>query len=346
MDFIIKQWFKYYTKETCRALGLVLSGTAIVCTIVCIKYKPAYTVTLAGEYLGVVESKELVNNRIDKFLNDNTDNIAFREITALPDYEMKLMSRSIETEDAKVVSLVQGTVNTTYRYYAITVDGETKGILNTEKEANDIINNIKSDLEDGVKLDIGMIEVYTGEKNTSNSVEVSNTINSIKLAKVEEYKKEKAEKEKAIAKQKMLAKARTSVPTSGVSGNIQGMNLVIPVNGTVTSRFGSVSSVRSSAHTGLDISASKGTGIRPIANGTVIFASYKGSYGNLIIIDHGNGVQSYYAHCNAIYVSAGQSVSTGTVIGAVGSTGNSTGSHLHLEMRINGAPINPQSYLY
>ena len=65
MDFIIKQWFKYYTKETCRALGLVLSGTAIVCTIVCIKYKPAYTVTLAGKYLGTVENKEIVDNRIN-----------------------------------------------------------------------------------------------------------------------------------------------------------------------------------------------------------------------------------------------------------------------------------------
>ena len=346
MDFIIKQWFKYYTKETCRALSLVLSGTAIICTIVCIKYKPAYTVTLAGEYLGVVEDKEIVDNRIDKFLNDSTGNVAYREITAMPEYEFKLMSRGIQTEEATVVAAVENTVTTTYRYYAVTVDGETKGILNTEQEANEIINNVKSGLEEGVSLDIGMVEVYTTEKNSSNSVEVSNTLNSIKLAKVEEYKKEQEEKAKEEAKQKMLAKAKSSVPTSGVSGSIQGMSLVIPVNGTVTSRFGTVSSVRSSAHTGLDISTSKGTGIRAVANGTVIFASYKGSYGNLIIIDHGNGVQSYYAHCNAIYVSVGQSVSTDTVIGAVGSTGNSTGPHLHLELRVNGVPVNPQNYLY
>ena len=346
MDFIIKQWFKYYTKETCRALGLVLSGTAIVCTIVCIKYKPAYTVTLAGEYLGTVESKEIVDNRIDKFLNDNSDNIAYREIVALPEYEMKLMSRDMNTDEAKVVALVEDTVTTTYRYYAVTIDGETKGILNTEKEANDIINNLKEGLEEGVTLDVGMTEVYTEEKNSSNAIEVENTLNSIKFAKVEAYKKEKAEKEKIAARQRLLAKARSSVPTSGVSGNIQGMNLVIPVNGTVTSRFGMVSSVRSSAHTGLDISTSRGTGIRPIANGTVIFAAYKGSYGNLIIIDHGNGVQSYYAHCNALYVTAGQYVSTDSVIAAVGSTGNSTGPHLHLELRVNGTPVNPQSYIY
>lgn len=345
MDFIIKNWFKYYTKETCRALGLVATGTALVVTIVCIKYKPAYKVTLAGEYLGVVESKEIVDNRIDKFLNDNSGNVAYREITAMPEYEYKLMSRNLETEEAKVVAAVQEKVNTTYRYYAVTVDGETKGILNSEQEANEVINKIKADLMEGVNFNIGMAEVFTNEKNTSTSVEVTNTLNSIKLAKEDAYKKEQ-EQAKIAARKRMLAQARTTVPTSGVSGSLQGMNLVIPVNGTVTSRFGTVSSVRSSSHTGLDISTSRGTGIRPIANGTVVFASYKGSYGNLVIIDHGNGVQSYYAHCNAIYVSNGQAVDTNSVIAAVGSTGNSTGPHLHLEIRINGVPVNPQSYIY
>lgn len=345
MDFIIKNWFKYYTKETCRALGLVATGTALVVTIVCIKYKPAYKVTLAGEYLGVVESKEIVDNRIDKFLNDNSGNVAYREITVMPEYEYKLMSRNVETEEAKVVAAVQGKVNTTYRYYAVTVDGETKGILNSEQEANEVINKIKADLMEGVNFNIGMAEVFTNEKNTSTSVEVTNTLNSIKLAKEDAYKKEQ-EQAKIAARKRMLAQARTTVPTSGVSGSLQGMNLVIPVNGTVTSRFGTVSSVRSSSHTGLDVSTSRGTGIRPIANGTVVFASYKGSYGNLVIIDHGNGVQSYYAHCNAIYVSNGQAVDTNSVIAAVGSTGNSTGPHLHLEIRINGVPVNPQSYIY
>ena len=314
--------------------------------MVCIKYKPAYKVTLAGEYLGVVESREIVDNRIDKFLNDNSNNVAYREISVMPEYEYKLMSRNIETEEAKVVAAVEKKVNTTYRYYAVTIDGEVKGILNTENEANDIINNVKADIEKDMKFDIGMTEVYTTEKNDSNSIEVTNTLNSIKLAKVDEYKKEKAEKERKAARQRLYAMARSSVPTSGVSGSIQGMNLVIPVNGRVTSRFGSVSSVRSSSHTGLDICASNGTGIRAISNGTVSFAGYKGSYGNLIIIDHGNGVQSYYAHCSAIYVGAGQGVDTNTIIGAVGSTGNSTGPHLHLEIRINGVPVNPQSYIY
>ena len=82
------------------------------------------------------------------------------------------------------------------------------------------------------------------------------------------------------------------------------------------------------------------------ATGTVTFSGYKGSYGNMIVISHGNGVQTYYGHCSKLYVSAGTTVSQGQTIAAVGSTGNSTSPHLHLEVRINGVAYNPQNYVY
>ena len=66
----------------------------------------------------------------------------------------------------------------------------------------------------------------------------------------------------------------------------------------------------------------------------------------LIIIDHANGVQTYYGHCSKLYAKAGQEVKAGDIIAAVGSTGNSTGSHLHFEIRINDNPVNPQKYIY
>ena len=118
------------------------------------------------------------------------------------------------------------------------------------------------------------------------------------------------------------------------------------LNGSVSSRFGSRSASRSSIHTGIDICTSTGTGIRSIAPGTVTYSGWKGSYGNLVIIDHGNGIQTYYAHCSRLYVNVGQAVNQGETIAAVGSTGNSTGAHLHLEIRVNGAALNPQNYLY
>ena len=80
------------------------------------------------------------------------------------------------------------------------------------------------------------------------------------------------------------------------------------------------------------------------ASGTVIYAGWMDGYGNFVVIDHGNGLATAYGHQSAIYVSGG-SVSQGQAIGAVGSTGNSTGCHLHFEVRVNGSPVDPLGYL-
>ena len=98
-------------------------------------------------------------------------------------------------------------------------------------------------------------------------------------------------------------------------------------------------------HTGLDFATSTGTPIYASAAGTVKFAGTQGGYGKLVIIDHGNGYQTYYAHCSALYVTAGQYVNQGENISAVGSTGNSTGPHVHFEVRYNGNTQNPQNYI-
>ncbi|KMZ52492.1 murein hydrolase activator EnvC family protein [Dorea sp. D27] len=101
----------------------------------------------------------------------------------------------------------------------------------------------------------------------------------------------------------------------------------------------------SSNHKGMDFAAATGTPIYAAAGGTVVSAGYSGNAGNLIIINHGNGLQTYYMHCNNIYVRAGQSVSKGQNIGAVGSTGNSSGPHLHFQVMSGGTPVNPRNYL-
>lgn len=95
----------------------------------------------------------------------------------------------------------------------------------------------------------------------------------------------------------------------------------------------------------VDFAASTGTPIYAAAAGTVTSAGYSGKAGNLIIINHGNGLLTYYMHCNTIFVSAGQKVSKGQNIGQVGTTGNSTGPHLHFQVMNNGKPVNPMNYL-
>jgi murein DD-endopeptidase MepM/ murein hydrolase activator NlpD len=99
-------------------------------------------------------------------------------------------------------------------------------------------------------------------------------------------------------------------------------------------------------HKGVDISAPSGMGVRATADGIVVHAEFaSGGYGRLVVIDHGGGVQTYYAHLSRFYVKAGQEVRRGELVGAVGSSGRVTAPHLHYEVRMGGAPVNPYLYL-
>lgn len=121
----------------------------------------------------------------------------------------------------------------------------------------------------------------------------------------------------------------------------------LPVPGEVSSGFGfrhSPFSGRRHQHTGLDVAVEYRSPVRATANGTVVFAGYKGAYGRAIMIDHGNGMQTLYAHLSSISVTAGEKVCRGQGIGLVGMTGKTTGPHVHYEVRIKGEPVDPMPY--
>mgnify|MGYP000915536101 CR=1 FL=1 len=124
----------------------------------------------------------------------------------------------------------------------------------------------------------------------------------------------------------------------------------VPSSHTITSNYGyrihPISGTKK-LHAGIDIGAPGGSNIVAADAGTVVLSSfgYNGGYGNYVIISHGNGITTRYAHCSNLFVSAGESVSKGQVIAAVGSTGASTGNHCHFEVRINGGSKNPLNYL-
>jgi murein DD-endopeptidase MepM/ murein hydrolase activator NlpD len=123
---------------------------------------------------------------------------------------------------------------------------------------------------------------------------------------------------------------------------------VWPVNGRVSSPFGyrihPIFHVRK-MHTGIDLSAGMGTPIKAADSGTVVQAGWRGGYGKCVVISHGNGVATLYAHQSVISVSVGDTVERGQAIGNVGSTGYSTGAHLHFEVRVDGSPVDPMRYL-
>jgi len=121
-----------------------------------------------------------------------------------------------------------------------------------------------------------------------------------------------------------------------------------PVNGPITSPFGYRNDPvlgGNRLHAGVDIGASSGTPIKAAGDGVVIMAGWNGGYGNFTLIDHGGGLATGYGHQSSIGVRVGQHVSTGEVIGNVGSTGASTGPHLHWEVRVNGTPVDPMGWV-
>ncbi len=115
-----------------------------------------------------------------------------------------------------------------------------------------------------------------------------------------------------------------------------------PVAGAVTSGFGWR---WGRMHEGIDIAAATGTPIGASASGTVIYAGWMSGYGNLVVVDHGGGVATAYAHMSSIAAGVGQGVSQGQTIGYVGCTGHCFGPHLHFEVRLNGSAVDPLGYL-
>jgi murein DD-endopeptidase MepM/ murein hydrolase activator NlpD len=152
------------------------------------------------------------------------------------------------------------------------------------------------------------------------------------------------ERERELEAQQRAAGIAGGVESSGGPGTFSW-----PVTGTITSPFGWRSNPFGGGpefHQGLDIAAPSGTTVTAAASGTVIMAQWYGGYGNYILIDHGGGYSTGYGHLSAMYVSSGQAVQRGQAIGAVGSTGQSTGPHLHFEVRIAGKPVDPAPRLH
>ena len=142
---------------------------------------------------------------------------------------------------------------------------------------------------------------------------------------------------------KIASRGSSSVSDKVATQGKQSINGMWPLIGTITSIFGPR---WGKFHEGIDIAAPTGSDIVAFMSGKVIFSGWdSGGYGNLVIIDNGNGLHSYYGHNSKLDVSAGQNVSKGQHISDVGSTGDSTGPHCHFEIRKNGVQVNPANYL-
>ena len=320
MNFISTRKLKFYTKEVLKFLNITLIALGFIIAIILIKYKPMYEVKISGEEVGYIENKKALSETIKNSINNyNSENIEKIELTENPEYELKLVEKTKEEDESKILVALQRQLEITYKYYEIALNNETIECVNDLETAEQIVEDIKEKSNEEINLIIN--------EKTTKDIDEMNT-NTLEIAKENIIKK-------------------LNIDTTEEISNINGIKIaILPITGTISSRYGVSSSIRSSKHTGLDIAAPKGTPIKVIADGKVTFAAQSGSYGYLVKVDHGNGVETWYAHTSKMYVTVGKEVKAGDVIAAVGSTGNSTGPHLHLEVRINGEHVNPQKYLY
>lgn len=151
----------------------------------------------------------------------------------------------------------------------------------------------------------------------------------------------------AQAEERNAALAQLAASAEQYAGEIAANAWVLPVSGyRITAEFGYSSSLWANTHTGLDFAAPSGTPVVSVANGTVRSASYDGAYGNKVVVALEDGTEIWYAHLTSFSVSVGENVTGGEQVGTVGSTGNSTGSHLHLEVRPGaGDAVDPYAAL-
>ena len=312
-------------KRTIKLFKIIAIALAIIIAIMFIKFRPAYSVSLNGEDIGYVGDEEKFKNEVNEnILTPNESNVAFVELDNV-EYTFSLVSRNEINEDEVMLALEKSAQNV-YRVYEVADlnNEETKVYVNTMEEAEEIVSSLKEQYSE-IEPDLVINQIYLDNADEVNE-------ETIQLAKQELTNNLQEELE-----EKQEIDSRT----------VNGIYLaVVPVTGRITSRFGAVESIRDHTHKGIDIAATRGTPILATASGKVSFAGWSSGYGYLVKIDHGSGVETYYGHCSKLYVSAGDTVEAGDKIAAVGSTGNSTGNHLHFEIRLNGKQVNPQTYVY
>lgn len=324
---------KLYIRLAIKFIILCIVPIILIIGVIFSVYKPTYSVSYNGKFVGYCNSKTKLQSRINDYAeNGDKENIAFVKIDDMPQYNLCMIKRDINTNEDEIYNQVVTSGKTYYKMYAILEGDEEKMYVSDFKQAEDVVNQLK-EKNSSNKESISISEKYEAECKEFSSVE--DCVNSL-------YKEAKPVKVASI-KSSNNTTSRSAQNSSSKSVNI-GINFITPAPGTITSRFG----VRSrDNHKGIDIGAPKGTPIKAAASGTVVHSGNKNDgYGNYIILSHGNGVQTYYAHCSELLVSKGEEVMQGQVIAKVGSTGISTGNHLHFEIRLNGVAQNPQNYVY
>lgn len=310
-------------------LVLVLTCSAVVITVLN-TYKPAVKVYVSDNMVGYFTNEQ-------HFSEVYNDLVSEKELTSVdvkvylesePTFETCYIRDSI-LENQNVYTNLRAILKTEYTTYKVAVNDEEKMTFTTQDEAIDYSEKLKDEVAN-LKVEIleekseDLEEVTTIERADNILQDIVDRNKPVEIPKVTGYNSDYA----VIDDIKDPFKDNGIWPTDA--------KYLTSFYGW---RWGSF-------HTGIDIAGPIGTNIYAYKGGTVTYAGWAGSYGYMVKIDHGDGHSTWYAHCSKLISNIGDTVSQGDVIALMGSTGYSTGSHLHFEIRVNGVHVNPYSYIY
>ena len=318
---------------------LVLTFSAVMITVLNM-YKPTVKAFIEGKFIGYFSSEQ----QFDEVYNDlvtekrNMDQNVKVYLSSEPTFE-KCYIRDSVLSDQNIYTSLRAEVKAEFTMYEVAVNGENKMTFTSKDEANKYSENLKKEV---AKLNIEIKEEKVAELKEVTSIE-----------RAENILKDIVDRNKPveIPKAVVVAKATTTTKTTSTNATASAAvaNAASAQGGVWPTAVRYVSSPygwrSGSFHTGTDIAGPAGTPIYSYKSGLVTFAGWQTSYGNIIKVDHGNGLSTWYAHCSSFTVSAGTQVSQGQVIAKMGSTGWSTGNHLHFEVRINGVHTNSYNYI-
>ena len=373
MKYIIDKCIKYYTKNLVKIIGVFVTGLLIITSIIYIKYKPSYKVTLNGQVIGYVESKDDMQKMVEDYQKNLPENVAYITINSMPQYELEFVSGDVKDNSDEVLLEVANNARVTYKSYVISYNKQ-KLQVNTEAEASEIVKTLKNADKDKIKVTETYSERMLSEEEIEQALaKLEKSINkdvkkakkkattTKKVAKVTRKKvttrssktKTSTKRKKVSTRHKKAVKVKTKKVTKAAS--VSTGRFTFPVRGCSLRNISSKAYPSYAGHTGIDVNINvKGKSVVAVDGGVVITSKavrssnggYR-SYGEYVMIRHDNGIVTLYAHMapGSRKVSVGDRVARGQVIGKVGKTGNATGYHLHFEVQVGGRHVNPFKYL-
>ncbi len=313
-------------------ITLVMIFTAVYFTVLN-TYKPAVKAYINGEFIGyfsneqqfdevyndLVAEKQIINENVKVYLDSE------------PTFEQSYIRDSL-LEEQNVYTNLRAEIKTEFTIYELTVDGEQQMTFTAEEQAEKYVEELKAQVED-IDTSINVEKVSELENITS-----TDRADDILAGIVDRNKPVEIPVEEP---KPTVPQYSASVYSGAVTPAIDGTKIWPAAGRRINCDYWGYY-----GHNGVDIGGAQGSPIYAYMGGTVIFSGWDTTgYGNCIKINHGNGVVTIYAHCSALYASAGQQVSAGQNIAGIGMTGWATGNHLHFEVRVNGVPVNPWVYL-